>query len=84
MDREIKTNLSEILSLISCARDYGFERDILFDSFKDMLGNKLTNEEIDWFSKETIKEDGFTKDDFFEIKNRLLEFKNKYIKNERN
>jgi hypothetical protein len=78
MNREIKTDLGNILSLISCARDYGFEDGVLFDAFKEMLDSKLTEEEIEWYARSIEAEDGYGEEDYKEIKERLVEFKNKY------
>lgn len=78
MNREIKTDLENILSLIACARDYGFEDDVLFDAFREMLGNKLTDEEIEWYARSVEAEDGYTEEDYEAIKERLEDFKNKY------
>ena len=73
-NREIKTDLKNILDLISCAGDYGFERDVLFDAFKDMLGGKLTYEEIEWYARS----DGYNEEYYNLIKERLKTFKERY------
>lgn len=78
MNREIKTDLENILSLIACARDYGFEDDVLFDAFKEMLEGKLSEEEIEWYARLVESEDGYTEEDYEAIKERLKDFKNKY------
>ena len=74
MSREIKTDLNNILSLISCARDYGFEGGVLFDAFREMIGSNLTIEEIEIYAVEESE----TEEDYQEIKTRLKEFKIKY------
>jgi len=76
--RIIKTNLENILSLISCASDYGFEDDVLFDAFREMLEGKLTNEEIEKYARSVEAEDGYDEEDYEAIKERLKDFKNKY------
>lgn len=78
MNREIKTDLENILSLIACARDYRFENDVLFDAFKEMLDGKLSEEEIEWYARLVESEDGYTEEDYEAIKERLWDFKNKY------
>lgn len=78
MNREIKTDLENILSLIACARDYGFEDDVLFDAFREMLGSKLTEAEIEWYARSVEAEDGYDEEDYEAIKKRLEDFKNKY------
>ena len=76
--RIIKTTLENILSLIACASDYGFKDDVLFDAFREMLGSKLTGEEIEWYARSIEEEDGYSEEDYKAIKERLKHFKNKY------
>ena len=78
MNREIKTDLENILSLIACAIDYGFERDVLFDAFREMLDSKLTQEEIEWYARSVEELDGYNEEDYEAIKERLECLKNKY------
>jgi hypothetical protein len=78
MNREIKTDLENILSLIACADDYGFADDVLFDAFRGMLNSKLTDEEIEWYARLVESEEGYTYEDYEAIKERLASFKNKY------
>jgi hypothetical protein len=76
--RIIKTTLENILDLITCASDYGFEDDVLFDSFREMLDSKLTNEEIETYSRSVEAMEGYNEEDYEEVKERLRGFKNKY------
>ena len=76
--RIIKTNLENILDLIACASDYGFERDVLFDAFREMLDSKLTNEEIENYARSVGAMEGYGEEDYEAIKERLSDFKNKY------
>lgn len=78
MNREIKTDLENILSLTACASDYGFEDDVLFDAFGKMLDGKLTDDEIEWYARSAEAEDGYDEEDYESIKERLKDFKNKY------
>ena len=78
MNREIKTDLENILSLIACASDYGFDRDVLFDAFREMLGSNLTEEEIEWYARSIEQLEGYGEEDYEVIKERLKDFKNKY------
>ena len=78
MNREIKTDLENILSLIACAGDYGFADDVLFDAFREMLNSKLTDDEIEWYARLVESEEGYTEEDYEAIKERLISFKNKY------
>jgi len=76
--RKVTTTLDNILDLISCADSYGFEDDVLFTAFGDMLNKKLTNEEIESFARSVEVQDGYSEEDYQEIKEKLAEFKNKY------
>ena len=76
--RIIKTTLDNILDLISCAVDYGFEKDVLFDAFREMLDSKLTNEEIETYARGVEAMEGYNEEDYEEIRERLADFKNKY------
>ena len=76
--RIIKTTLENVLSLISCAGDYGFEDDVLFDAFREMLDSKLTNNEIETYARSVETMDGYGEEDYEAIKERLEDFKNKY------
>jgi len=76
--RIIKTNLDNILDLIDCARDYGFERDVLFNAFSEMLDSKLTNEEIESYARNVEAMEGYGKEDYEAVKERLKDFKDKY------
>jgi hypothetical protein len=78
MNRKIKTDLENILSLIACASDYGFADDVLFDAFREMLNSKLTYEEIEWYARLIESKEGYTQEDYKSIKESLEGFKNKY------
>ena len=81
MNRVIKTDLKNILSLISTAQDYGFDDEILFDTFSQMMGNQLTFEEIEWYARIIEQEEGYGEDDYLAICERLKKFKENYINN---
>lgn len=77
--RQLTTDVNNILSLVSCAEDYGFARSVLFDAFSDILGNKLSESEIERYAREVESQDGFGEEDYIEVKERLVEFKEGYI-----
>ena len=56
---------------------YGFNNNILMQSFADMLKN-LSNEEIEMYSSSIGNLDGYTIEDYRSVKEILLDFKNKY------
>lgn len=78
MNREIKTDLDNILSLISCARTYGHENGVLFDAFSGMIGRRLDNDDIERYSRSVGDEEGYGEEDYEDIKNILTEFKLKF------
>lgn len=78
--RIIHTPLSNILSLISCAVDYGFDDIILFEAFADMLDKNLTDQEIEVYARHVESFEGCREKDYKEIKDRLIDFRNNYCK----
>ena len=84
MNREIKTDLYNILDLIAVSADYGFDRSILMDGLFEMIGYNLTQEEIEGYSSlyltEEYKSKGYTEDDYNSIKEILTEKAKKYNK----
>lgn len=76
--RKLKIELRDILELITCAEDYGFKDDVLFDSFADMLGRELTDEEIECYARELESLEGYGEEDYEDVKERLEEFKEQY------
>jgi hypothetical protein len=75
--RTVTTSIDNILSLIACAEDYGFERTILFYAFAEMLGT-LSDEEI----AEHVAGYGedYEDEDRKIIKTKLEEFRERYMK----
>jgi len=78
--RIIRTSLNNVLSLISCAVDYGFDDIILFEALADMLDNNLSDQEIEVYAKHIESLEGYSKKDYKEIKDRLIDFRNNYCK----
>lgn len=78
--RKLTTSLDNILDLINCAETYGFDSDMLFDSFAEILEHKLNQEEIQLFAKAIAALPGYGEEDYTSAKERLTEFKEKYIK----
>ena len=82
MNRQVSVEVDTILSLISCAEDYGFEDDVLFDAFSTML-NTLSDKEIETYARTVEAEGGYGAEDYIVIKGTLNRFKNKYYKEQR-
>ena len=83
MNREIKTDLENILSHVSCAIDYGYYDDVLMCDFAKLTGH-VTDEEINWYCSETKenKEQGYTQEDYDIWKGRITEWRDKYCDKE--
>ena len=77
MDRELKTTLSNILSHICCAADYGYNKSILMSDFADITG-WVTDEEI----KNYIDRDysDYEEEDQEEILCRITDWRDDYCK----
>ena len=78
MSRKLDVSIASILELISCAEDYGFESDVLFDSFSAMLDNTITDEEIENYARSVEAEEGYGEEDYIGIKEKLNDYKCTY------
>jgi len=78
IDREIKTDLRNILSMVSCAEDYGFAGQIFF-GFAAGLAGDVTNEELDEYAREVAAADGYGEEDYEEILETLKAWKATYV-----
>ena len=79
--RLVNTPLSEILSLVSCGRDYGFEDEVLFDAFAEWTGwvkDAEIDEYVAWYVSPEASEQGYTQEDADEIAERLVEWRRRY------
>lgn len=79
--RLVNTSLSEILSLVSCGRDYGFEDEVLFDAFAEWTGwvkDYEIDEYVAWYVSPEAAEQGYTQEDADEIAERLVEWRGRY------
>lgn len=77
--RTLQIELDDILSLISCAEDYWYEDNVLFDWFAWQMWRVLSDEEIEEYSRTIEAEEWFWEEDYEQIKERLTNFKTKYI-----
>ena len=78
--RKLSIELDHVLEIIACAKDYGFEDNVLFDALSDMIKKKLSDEEIESYAKSVEEMEGYNRDDYFEIRQRLVNFRNKFCK----
>lgn len=77
--RQITIGIDSILELISCGSDYGFEDEILYDAFAEILGT-LSDEEIESYAKHVMNIEGYGIEDYEQIKERLTDFRKTYMK----
>ena len=79
--RSITVPLSELLSIVSCANDYGHNNDVLMDAIAKWSG-WVTDEEIkgyaDWFVTLEAHKQGYKEIDRDESTERLIEWRNRY------
>ena len=78
MNREIKTDLDNILSHISCAIDYGYYDDVLMTDFATMTGF-VTDDEINWYV-ESNKSVEYSQEDYDQWRERIIEWRNKFTR----
>lgn len=76
--RSITIGLDDVLSLVCCAEDYGFNDDVLMYTFAKWVGT-LTNEDMETFLHEEFLSDeaaacGYGQEDYDEGKERMIEF----------
>jgi len=76
--RLVSATLDDILSLVSCAEDYGFSHPILLGAFRNIIDGRLSNQEIENYARGVADKDGYGEEDYIEIKMRLKDFKQKY------
>jgi hypothetical protein len=81
MNREIITDLNNILSHVACAIDYGYYDDVLMTDFANLTGF-VTDNEINWYCTDTEenKKQGYTQEDYEQWKERITEWRDKYCK----
>lgn len=82
LNREIKTDLFNILESINCAEDYGYADDVFYWGQFKMI-NPVTDEEIKAFvHHEFLTEEGraqgYSEEDAEESEARLIALRNKY------
>jgi hypothetical protein len=82
--RKIKIKLDQILELISCADDYGYQHDVLFDAFGEIIQYNLTDKEIESYARKIEAMKPYSEEDYEVIKERLAKFKEKYCNHESN
>ena len=78
MNREIKTDLDNILSHISRAIDYGYYDDVLMTDFATMTGF-VTDDEINWYV-ESNKSVEYSQEDYDQWRERIIEWRNKFTR----
>lgn len=70
MNRKVEVELFDLLELISCAEDYGFWA--VVPDLKNFAGD-VTEEEIEAYARNIENKDGYGKEDYINIKGKLIE-----------
>lgn len=78
-NRILTTDLENILSMIVCADDYGFNNNVVMDFFAGLMNRKLTDEEIEGYSKGILEDKRYTEEDYAATKSILEGFKRRFI-----
>lgn len=76
--REIKTSLSNILSHVCCAIDYGYYDDVLMSDFAVLTG-WVSDSEIEYYIQSN-KADDYTQEDYDQWNERICEWRAQYCK----
>lgn len=81
VDREVSTNLSEVLDMVNCAEYYGFD-DSMVLGFLAQVSGYVTNDEIKGYSERYLSkgyiEGGCEQSDCDEALQRLTEWRDQY------
>lgn len=81
MSRKVEVDVFEILDLVSCADDYGFNDDVLMSALMGMCA-EVSDEEIDeycsFFTSEKGRAEGYSEEDAEEVFGRISVWRDKY------
>jgi hypothetical protein len=80
LDRELKTNVRDILSMVACGFSYG-HRNQIFDHFAANMCETLTEEEIEAYARELASGKGYTEEDYENTKRDLMGWFQKSFEN---
>lgn len=84
MSRQLTIPLDEILSLVSCAEDYGFSDDVLLVAFADMCDRSVSDEEIAAYAASFLtaesRAQGYGEEDAEAVALACTEWRDKYCK----
>lgn len=73
LDRELKTNVRNILSMVACGYDYG-HRNPIFDHFAAHMCETLTEDEIEAYARELESKKGYGEEDYEDVKEILMDW----------
>ena len=75
---KISIDRLDLLDLINCSFDYGFNNNVLLTSFADWL-EYLNDSEIELYARELLKDSMYDEEDYNKARERLLKFKKVYL-----
>ncbi len=82
--RHAAVPISEILSLVNCAEDYGYADDVLFDAFAGWFGRTVTDEEIEAYAADFLTPEnrakGYSEEDYEASMERLTRWRDQFCK----
>jgi len=81
-ERKIKVTLSEVLSLASCADDYGHANDVVLSALAQWLDCECSDEEIDayvaWLVTPEAAKQGYSEEDQAGARAKLVAWRDRY------
>jgi hypothetical protein len=83
--RTIAANLEDLLSLIHCAEDYGYNRSVFYGSIGDIV-EYVTDDEIEEYAQTFLTQEarsqGYNEEDYDSAIDTLTEWRDRYCGNE--
>jgi hypothetical protein len=88
MSRKVTTTLNDVLSMVSCADDYGHNGQIAMHFFWTLAGEKVTDDEIEVFLQQEFLTDaaklkGYTEEDADSSREAIQEWRAKHMEKPR-
>lgn len=78
-DRITPPSLNDVLDMVSSAEHYAYDSPIVMSFLSDLIGRKLSGEEIERFCQWLYEGNDYTEEDYQQVKEKLTEFKDRYI-----
>lgn len=80
LKEQITTDRENIISMIASGQDYGYNNQIMAHFFWSLLGERLTDEEIEEYARSVEFEPEYGEEDYEEITERLQDWRSRQNK----